>query len=63
MDTHVQMHTRVKLLEGDADVDHTQTIGGDILPGTDITPVRKLWPATTHGRLKPSSRFHVSMGA
>ena len=24
------MHTRVKLLEGDADVDHTETIGGDI---------------------------------
>ena len=23
-----QMHTRVKLLGGDADVDHTQTIGG-----------------------------------
>ena len=26
--TYTQMHTRVKLL-GDADVDHTQTIGGD----------------------------------
>ena len=28
MDTYAQMHTRVKLLGGDADVDHTQTIGG-----------------------------------
>ena len=28
VDTYPQMHTRVKLL-GDADVDHTQTIGGD----------------------------------
>ena len=29
VDTYAQMHTRVKLLGGDADVDHTQTIGGD----------------------------------
>ena len=29
VDTYAQMHTRVKLLWGDADVDHTQTIGGD----------------------------------
>ena len=28
VDTCVQMFTRVKLLRGDADVDHTQTIGG-----------------------------------
>ena len=28
MDTYAQMHTRVKLL-GDADVNHTQTIGED----------------------------------
>ena len=27
--TYAQMHTRVKLLRGDADVDHTQTIEGD----------------------------------
>ena len=29
VDTYAQMHTRVKLLEGKQDVDHTQTIGGD----------------------------------
>ena len=29
VDTFAQMYTRVKLLGGDADVDHTQTIGGD----------------------------------
>ena len=29
VDTYAQMHTRVKLLGGDADVDHSQTIGGD----------------------------------
>ena len=30
VDTYAQMHTRIKLLGGrDADVDHTQTIGGD----------------------------------
>ena len=29
MDTYAQMHTRLKLLGEDADVDHTQTIGGD----------------------------------
>ena len=28
VDTYAQMYTRVKLLGGDADVDHTQTIGG-----------------------------------
>ena len=28
VDTYAQMHTRVRLLRGDADVDHTQTIGG-----------------------------------
>ena len=28
VDTYAQMHTRVKLLGGDVDVDHTQTIGG-----------------------------------
>ena len=28
VDTYAQMHTRVKSLGGDADVDHTQTIGG-----------------------------------
>ena len=28
VDTYAQMHTRVKLLGGSADVDHTQTIGG-----------------------------------
>ena len=28
VDTYAHMHTRVKLLGGDADVDHTQTIGG-----------------------------------
>ena len=30
VDTYAQMHTRVKLLGGDADVDHTKTIGGDL---------------------------------
>ena len=29
MDTYAHMQTRVKLLGGDADVDHTQTIGDD----------------------------------
>ena len=29
LDNYAQMHTRVKLLGGDADVDHTQTIGAD----------------------------------
>ena len=29
VDTYAQMHTRVKLLGGDADVDHTQAIGRD----------------------------------
>ena len=29
VDTYAQMHTRAKLLGGDADVDHTQNIGGD----------------------------------
>ena len=29
VDTYAQMHTRVKLLGGDADADHTQAIGGD----------------------------------
>ena len=29
VDTHTQMHTRVKLLKGDAYVDPTQTIRGD----------------------------------
>ena len=28
LDTYAQMHTRAKLLGGDEDVDHTQTIGG-----------------------------------
>ena len=28
VDTCAQMHTRVKLIGGDADVDHAQTIGG-----------------------------------
>ena len=39
MDTYPQIHTRVKLLGGDADVDHTQTIGG-IQPNYrgDISP-------------------------
>ena len=38
-ETHTQMHTRVKLLEGDAYVDHTQTIRGytvDLLG--DVSP-------------------------
>ena len=45
-ETCAQMQTRVKLLEGDADVDHTQTIGrdtvkllGDISPQGFGTPV------------------------
>ena len=29
VDTYAQMHTRVKLLGGKQDVDHTQTIAGD----------------------------------
>ena len=28
VDTYAQMHTKVKLWGGNADVDHTQTIGG-----------------------------------
>ena len=39
VDTDAQMHTTVKLL-GDADVDHTQTIGGvcSEIIGGDISP-------------------------
>ena len=28
VDTYVQLHAKVKIIRGDADVDHTQTIGG-----------------------------------
>ena len=52
--TCAQMHTRVKLLGGDADEDHTQIIGGNtvkllggyILPGFD-TPG---WERIENGR-------------
>ena len=37
--TYAQIHTRVKLLGGDADIDHTQIIGGDTVKLLgDISP-------------------------
>ena len=39
MDNSAQMHTRVKLFGGDADLDHIQTIGGDTVKLLkDISP-------------------------
>ena len=53
VDTFAQMHTRVKLLGGDAGVDHTQIIGGIYPPTSGFWhPCLHVWVATKPIELK-----------
>ena len=64
VDTYAQMHTRVKLLGRDADIDHTQTIGGDTvnLLGGYIPPSPRVSAALASGHNHQRSTGNDSIG-